>query len=275
MTDHLHLAVAQIHAIAGRPADNLARIERQATAAAIQGCDAILFAETTAHGYVFSPENLAEAEVAGRGPVTSAVIGLAMRLRLALLVGFIERAEDRRYNSHFCARPDGSWQVARKTALTPLERNAGLTCGDGQFRAFVLNGVPTAVVICADGAHPDLRSRLDAQGVRCCFCPTAGGDSLFGQRHRPIRAATLADPVVRAEYERLRAPVHVATATMDLGSLGRAFASANAMGDAGDGVHHLGHGLIVDGHGVVCAQIPGTPVIEHKTDRMTHALVRL
>lgn len=52
---------------------------------------------------------------------------------------------------------------------------------------------------------------------------------------------------------------------------GIGFASANALGPVGRETCHMGHCMIVDNQGVMRAQIPGTPILEHQQDRMVHA----
>ena len=45
------------------------------------------------------------------------------------------------------------------------------------------------------------------------------------------------------------------------------------IGPVGERTCHVGHCMIVDNRGVMHAQIPGTPVLEHQQDRMTHAKI--
>lgn len=37
---------------------------------------------------------------------------------------------------------------------------------------------------------------------------------------------------------------------------------------------HMGHCMIVDNRGVMRTQLPGTPVLEHQQDLMTHAVLQ-
>ena len=271
---HLHLAVAQVHARAGAVAANLARVERQVQSAALNGCDLILLAETVLHAYVFTPANLALAEVAGAGPATCGVIALAVRHRITIAAGFLERSATCIHNSHLVAFPDGTFAVCRKTELTETERKAGLVAGDGSFAPVVIGGIPCAVIICADGGHAGLAAKLRANGVRYRLCPTAGGDLIDGVKEAPMAPADLATPAGRQRYERLRGKVfdaaHLQTLPADHVC---GFASANALGDDGNGTHHMGHCMITGNDGVLLAQIPGNPVSAYKFDQMVHAVV--
>jgi predicted amidohydrolase len=271
---HLHLAVAQVHARACAAASNLARVERQVQAAALNGCDLILLAETVLHAYVFTPANLALAETAGTGPATSGAIALAVRHRIVVAAGFLERTAAGIHNSHLIAYPDGTFTVRRKTELTETERMAGLVAGDGSFAPVVINGIPCAVIICADGGHAGLAAKLRAHGVRYRLCPTAGGDLIDGVKEAPMTPEELSTPTGRQRYERLRGKVFDASHIQNLpADHVCGFASANALGDDGNGTHHMGHCMITGNDGVLLAQIPGNPVSAYKFDQMVHAVV--
>lgn len=270
----VHIAVAQVRARAGALAANLARVERQVQAAALNGCDLALFAETVLHAYVFTPANLVLAEPAGAGTATSGVIALAMRHRIAIAAGFLERTAAGIHNSHLVAFPDGTWTVRRKTELTAVERAAGLVAGDGSFAPVVIQGVPCAVIICADGGHAGLAAKLRANGVRYRLCPTAGGDIIDGVKEAPMAPEELSTPAGRQRYERLRSKVFDASHIQHLpADHVCGFASANALGDDGAGTHHMGHCMITGNDGVLLAQIPGNPVSAYQFDQMAHAIV--
>jgi predicted amidohydrolase len=270
----LHVAVAQVHSTAGGVVANLGRVERQSHAAALNGCDVVLFAETALHAYVFTPANLALAETAGVGPATGGVIALAVRHRIAIAAGFLERTAAGIHNSHLIAFPDGTFAVRRKTELTETERKAGLVPGDGSFAPVAINRIPCAMIICADGGHAGLAAKLRANGVRYRLCPTAGGDNIDGVKEAPMSPEELTTPSGRQRYERLRGKVFDASHIQALpADHVCGFASANALGDDGNGTHHFGHCMITGNDGVLLAQIPGNPVSAFKFDQMAHAVV--
>lgn len=271
MQRQLHVAVAQIHS-GGMINQNLVRIERQVRAAAAVGADLILFSECALQGYGYESDLSAAVVAAQAVSVDSApcrrISALAQSLGLVVMVGFFEADGSAFYNSCLVAWPDGRLETERKHALTPPELAAGLTSGVRARRSFVINGVKCAVVICADGGIDGLYPMLRDEGFDYRLCPTAGGGALADMLHE----SDLDGPAGRAKYEEQRARVFNTEAIHDLTeNHGLGFASANALGPVGARTCHMGHCMIVDSRGVMRAQIPGTPVLEHQQDRMTHA----
>lgn len=272
-TKRLHIAVAQIHS-GGLIEQNLVRIERQARAAAVVDADLILFSECALQGYGYDSDFSAATVAAQAVSLDSApcrrLAELAQTLDLVVMVGFFEVDEGQFHNSCLVAWPDGRREVERKYNLTPTELAAGLTPGARERKPFVVNGVKCAIVICSDadidGLYPMLRERdFDYR-----LCPTAGGGALADMLHE----SDLDTPEGRAVYRRERARVFNPDAILDLSeNHGLGFASANALGPVGKRTCHMGHCMIVDNRGVLRAQIPGTPVLEHQQDAMAHAVV--
>lgn len=271
MRKQLHIAVAQVHS-GGTIDENLARIECQARAAAVVGADLILFSECALQGYGYESDLSAAVVAAQAVSLDSApcrrIGDLAQEFRLVIMVGFFEADAGAFYNACLVAWPDGRLEVERKHALTPTELAAGLTPGKLARKPFVINRVKCAVVICADGGIDGLHRMLRKEGFEYRLCPTAGGGALADMLHE----SDLDSPEGRATYEQQRARVFNARAILDLTeNHGLGFASANALGPVGERTCHVGHCMIVDNRGVMHAQIPGTPVLEHMQDRMTHA----
>ena len=267
----LHVAVAQIHAVAGDPRRNLGRMLRQIHSAASVGVEVLLFAETCMHAYDMSPENLALAEPLG-GPLTAQLAAWAQEYRLAILAGFLERDGDCIYNSHAVAQADGTLGVQRKHAITPPEIAAGISAGPRARTIFTFNGVRTAVIICADGGIEGLSADLSAQEVDYRFCPTAGGGIINDKPIPYFHEAELTDPEKHALYTQYRGYVFLPQAILSAEDCPvSGFASANAMGFDGRNITHMGHCLIVDNHRILRAQLPGTLILEHLQDAMVHA----
>ena len=276
MNRTLHIAVAQVHS-GGSIDENLIRIERQIRAAATVGADVVLFSECALQGYGYDSD-LTAAIVAAQAVAQDSApcqrLGeLAHALGLVVMVGFFEATADGRfYNSCLVAWPDGRLEVERKHALTPTELAAGITPGKRERTPFIINGVKCAIVICADDGIDGLYPMLREEGFDYRLCPTAGGGALADMLHE----VELDIPETRAAYERERARVFNPAAILDLSNNhGLGFASANAMGPVGTRTCHMGHCMIVDSRGVMRAQLPGTPVLEHQQDQMTHALVTI
>ena len=271
MRKQLHIAVAQVHS-GGAIDENLARIESQVRAAAVVGADVILFGECALQGYGYESDLSAAIVTAQALSLDSApcsrIGDLAQSLGLVVMVGLFEADAGAFYNSCLVASPDERLEVERKHALTPSELAAGLTPGERARKPFVINGVKCAIVICSDGGIDGLYPMLREEGFEYRFCPTAGGGALADMLHE----SDLATPAGRATYEEQRARVFNTRPILDLTeNHGLGFASANALGPVGERTCHMGHCMIVDNRGVMRAQIPGTPVLEHMQDRMTHA----
>lgn len=270
----LHIAVAQVHAGGGID-ENLRRIERQARAASAVGAELILFSECALQGYGYESDFSAATAAAQAVTLDSAPCrrlgALARSQGLVVMVGCFEAAGDRAYNSCLVAWPDGRLEVERKHVLTPAEQAAGLTPGVRARKPFVINGVKCAIIICADGGIDGLYPMLREQGFDYRLCPTAGGGALADMLHeRELDSAE-----GRAIYERERTRVCITNPILDLSEHhGLGFASANAMGPVGRRTCHMGHCMIVDNRGVMRCQLPGTPVLEHQQDLMTHAVLQ-
>jgi predicted amidohydrolase len=267
----LHIAVSQINAVAFNPQENLKRIHRQVKSASAVDVDLILFGETVIHAYNFSPENLALAETIG-GPLTSQISAWAVEYNITILAGFIEKDGDKLYNSHLVTRPDGSMAVERKHKITDCEITGGLSSGKAERTVFEFNGVKCAIIICADGGIEDLYTALAKQGVEYRLCPTAGGNIINGKPIPYIHEDELDSEEKQALAAEYRQKVCVNDAIMSEDPIPfTGFASANAMGDDGTGIRHMGHCMIVDNYRVLRAQIPGSLIIEHQEDMMVHA----
>ncbi len=265
----LHIAVAQVHS-GGPIADTLRRIDRQTAAAATVGAELILFAEGVLQGYDYdmTADLVASLAETADGPHANQVAAIARQHGLTVLAGFLERDGEQFFNSVLIAYPDGRRAVARKHALTAGEINAQLTPGPRQRTVVEINGVRSAVIICADGGIGGLHDDLRANQVDYRLCPTGGGGKLADM----LSEADLDNEAGRQKYADNRPRVFNTQPILDLSdNRGLGFASANALGPVGRQTCHQGHCMIVDNRGVMRAQIPGTIVLEHMQDQMVHA----
>jgi predicted amidohydrolase len=267
----LHVAAAQIHS-GGAVSDTLERIERQMAAASVVGAEIVLFAEGALQGYDYdmTVESARAAAEPLDGRNCRRLARMAVKHRLAALVGFLEKDGDRIYNSVLVAVPGQPCWTGRKHVLTPGEKAAGLTAGPRQRPVVEIDGVRCALIICADGGIDGLHEDLKAQRVDYRFCPTGGGGKMADMLHE----ADLATPEGRAKYAENRPRVFKTEAILDEKECPyTGFTSANALGPAGKQTCHQGHCMIVDNQRVMRAQIPGTIVLEHMQDQMIHALL--
>jgi len=270
-TRTLHMAVAQIHS-GGPIPQTVLRAGRQIEAAAAVGAELILFSECALHGYDYdmSSESVRSIAEPLAGPNCSLIQELAQRHRITVLMGFLESDAGAVHNSMLISSPDGTCRAARKHVLTPTELAAGLTPGPRQRDIVEINGVRSAVIICADGGIDGLHEDLRIQGVDYRLCPTGGGGNISDMLH----AADLESAEGRSLYSGNRPRVFKTEAILDETECPfTGFASANALGPVGRQTCHQGHCMIVDNQRVLRAQIPGTIVLEHMQDQMAHALL--
>lgn len=265
----LHVAAAQIHS--GGPIDEIMeRMKRQIVAASASGAELILFAEGSLHGYDY---DMTEASVdavaeAVDGPGCRRVAALAREYKITVLAGFFEREGSRIYNAMLVAPPRGACWTARKNMLAGGELTARLAVGPAERPIVEINGVRSAIVICADCAIEGLHEDLRARGVDYRLCPTGGGGKIGDYLHE----ADLLTPAGRKAYEVNRPRVFKSEAILDEKECPyTGFTAANALGPVGKRTCHQGHCMIVDNQRVMRAQIPGTIVLEHQQDQMIHA----
>jgi predicted amidohydrolase len=265
----LHVAAAQIHS--GGPIEaTLERIKRQIEGASAMGAEVILFAEGALHGYDYdmTEASVREAAEAVDGPHCRRIAALAKQFKITVLAGFYERDGDRIYNAMLVAPPNGACWAARKHNLTKGELTAKLTAGAKERPVLEINGVRSAIIICADSGIDGLHEDLRARGVDYRLCPAGGGGKIGDYLHE----ADLRTPKGRAAYEANRPRVFKPEAVLDEKECPyTGFTAVNALGPVGRQTCHQGHCMIVDNDRVMRAQIQGTIVLEHQQDQMIQA----
>ena len=215
----------------------------------------LLFSEDLLHGCTIVREAVAQALPAD-APECRQVGALARRHGLALLVGFIERDGDLRYNSQLIAGADGSLAVQRKYALNGKELANGLARGSAERVPFTVKGRRCHIAICADWGAKAVHEDLDRQRCEVVFLPTAGG----GTREQMLHAASLAaEEGIAAYAERMR---RVAFPFEMIGYClrnRRAVVACNSVGDNGFDMCQEGHCVIMAPTGELLGLIPGAP----------------
>jgi len=160
----LTLACAQF---AASPADlpaNLAAIDRLAREAAGRGASLVVFPELCLSGYL-PPGEVERHAVAVDGSEMSRVAETARAARLAIAVGFAERASDgRRFSSIAVMGPDGAVvAVRRKAHLFGQESRWAAPAESAE--AFDACGVRCGAWVCYDTRFPELARRLAVDGA--------------------------------------------------------------------------------------------------------------
>jgi predicted amidohydrolase len=268
----LHVAAAQVHS-GGTVEQNLSRHYTQARAAAIVGAKLILFAEGSVHGYDYdmTRESIAALAQPMDGPDAQQLSAMAAELGIVIVAGFYEAQGPAVYNSMLIAWPEGRRQVARKHMLTTAEKNAGISPGLQERTIITVDGVNCGIVICADAAIRGIYQNLHDRSCDLRLCPTGGGGSI----HDTLSQDDLRTSQGQQKYIASRQRVFRPEAILPENDrpYGMGFVSANALGPMGRNTFHQGHCMIVDGLGVMRAQIPGTIVREHAQDQMIHSVL--
>ncbi len=282
----LTIAIGSTYSLPGDVAGNLAQIAHFASLAHAEGADVLLTPEMSASGYGGYPEVLATAEVAGHGPIYTALAEMARREELVILAGFVELDGEHRYLAHYAVWPDGHFSVQRKHRVTPreapLEPSVELYFDDTEeighvpegaerFTVLEIGEARAAVVICADLGVRGLDDILARLGVDLMLLPTAAG----GTREDVATPHDVAGPGLDAYIERASGHLFPASAVRSSVHNNRAFAAVNMTGFDGREFYHGGSGSIVDPSGSVEAIIPGSPILGRQHPRLVVGTVEL
>lgn len=160
-----------IQACAGSDAyENLNTIRQFAAEGKAAGCAAICFPESFLTGYF--PDQAAELALERNHPLLSQLSSLASSLEMDLLVGFMEKAEDRNYLTHGIWRRDGICHFYRKTHLGKREQ-IFFSSGD-TLDVFSLScGLQVGIQLCVETHFPEITQTYSLSGADIIFAPHA------------------------------------------------------------------------------------------------------
>jgi len=265
----LHVACGQLVMQPGDIGHQLEQVNSLSAEASKAGARLILFAEGALHGYCLKPEIVAAA-LSPNDPAVQQLRQISRRHGLVIAVGAFEKANQKRYISHFVVWPDGRVRVQRKHSLTPAEIHAGFTPGPIARTLFDVNGIRCAIAICADTGIEGLWDHLKQKGCQLCLIPTAGGANREDMR----RPEDLDDPTLRTRYLKAMEKVcFLGEALLRCRDLGIAMMATNLAGDDGIAKYHPGHSSIVDSRGCLVALHPGEYVADFLRPVMIHGEV--
>lgn len=157
----------------GRPERNLAMIADGATQARKAGAALALYPECAVTGYCFdsAAEALPFAETIP-GPTTATLEEMAQRLNLHLIVGMLERADDKIYNAAVLIGPTGLLGAYRKVHLPFLGVDRFTAHGRTGFRVYDTTLARIGVNICYDGSFPESARVMMLAGADLIALPT-------------------------------------------------------------------------------------------------------
>ncbi|MBD8005789.1 carbon-nitrogen hydrolase family protein [Bacillus norwichensis] len=132
----------------------------------------ILFPEAAVSGYIFSEEHVRNKAESADGPSFRFVSGLAKKFELYIGYGFIEKKDDKLFNSMNFISPEGDLLATyQKMHLTPLEKHL-FSAGNKLVTVRTELG-NFGFMICWDMAFPELARLLEQQGADIILAPSA------------------------------------------------------------------------------------------------------
>ncbi len=160
---------------------NLEKVLEQFTAAARAGAKIVIFPECALTGYCFkSLEEAAPVAEPVPGPSTEKLAQAAKQLDSTAVVGLLERASSRLFNSAAIVGPKGILGTHRKVHRVELGIDKYDEVGDKPFPVFDTGHGKIGVNICYDCSFPESGRVLKLKGAQLLAIPTnwpLGSDS--------------------------------------------------------------------------------------------------
>ncbi|HYW69852.1 MAG TPA: carbon-nitrogen hydrolase family protein [Pyrinomonadaceae bacterium] len=162
----INIACAQIDCALGDPQTNLSKIVSSLREAAERDARIVMFPECALTGYAF--DSLSEAVPVAEpidGPSSEAIAAACRETGTYAVVGFIEREQEKFYNTAMLVGPDGVVGGYRKVHLPFIGIDRYLTPGDREFQVFDLPFGKVGVNICYDISFPESARVLKLKGA--------------------------------------------------------------------------------------------------------------
>jgi predicted amidohydrolase len=169
---------------------NLESILAHLESAARAGSKLVVFPECALTGYCFTSREEARPIIEEvPGPSTEKILSATRRLDCTVVVGLLERAGDRIFNSAAVVTPQGIQGTYRKLHLPCVGFDWHATPGDIPFPVFAVPHAKIGISICYDCSFPESGRVLKLKGAQILIIPTnwpLGSDSW--QHTPPVRA---------------------------------------------------------------------------------------
>jgi 5-aminopentanamidase len=214
------VAAVQMDCQLGQLSANLSAVRFRLRQAAEQGAKLIVFPECILTGYGFSSraEALHSAEPIP-GPASNSLVEECKALGVWAVVGMLELAGEKLFNTALLIGPDGTVRTYRKIHLPCVGADRFTDPGDRPFEVHDLGGLKVGIGICFDGSFPESARMLTLLGADLLLLPTNWAD-------KALKMATLVARVRAFEN-------HVYNM------------SVNRVGTE-SGYHYIGHSTICD-----------------------------
>ncbi|GCE29698.1 hypothetical protein KDA_51820 [Dictyobacter alpinus] len=166
----LRIALGQMSIVMGNKQENIQTMVRMIVAASEQRCDLIVLPECSLTGWLAEAARC-EAEPIP-GPFTEYLSALAMRYRLAIVVGMEEQEGETIYNTALFIDRHGHI-VAKHRKINELDIGLQLYSRGNSLQVVDFEGRKVALDICADSWTPHLTESLSLMGAQIIFSPCA------------------------------------------------------------------------------------------------------
>ena len=148
----------------------LEHIAKFASMARKINCSALCFPECVLTGY--DPDRASQKAISVRHPSLGKLASMAIQTRVDLLVGFMEKSEDRYFLTHGVFRADGAREFYRKTHLGQKEKQ--IFSPGNELKVFPLScGLRAGLQLCVETHFPEISQTLSLRGAEVLFAPHA------------------------------------------------------------------------------------------------------
>lgn len=182
MKSDLRIAAVVCRCPVGQVARNLDRTRHWALRAKQSGATLICFPEMNLTGYS-NREQIKEHAIGIEGLEVDALRRLAVDEEICLLVGFAEKARDKKvYASHMVIAPNGQTGVYRKLHLAPPEMEHFIP-GES-LPVFNRSGLRFGIQLCYDAHFPEIATRMAEAEADVIFIPHASPRGVAQDKHQ-------------------------------------------------------------------------------------------
>ncbi len=187
----MRIAAIQTRALAGDQEANRARIEEAARAAAAAGASLLIAPELALPGYGAGDDMRMLAQTPS-GDLVARLALVANELKIAIIAGFAEMAEEQIHNSAVFVDGQNPPIVYRKTHLYGDYERGLFAAGHPSASIIEYGGLRIGILICYDVEFPENVRRLALAGAHLIAVPTAlpatDHAELIARKMIPVRA---------------------------------------------------------------------------------------
>jgi predicted amidohydrolase len=155
--------------------ENTKRLRNRLKTAISGGARLVVFPECALSGYCHESRDEAfegSIDLSSDHPSISAIVEDCRAANVYVIVGLLERAGSKIYNTAICLGPNGIVSRYRKLHLPFLGVDRYVDPGDLPLEVFEVDGLRVGMHICYDGGFPELARSMTIQGADLITLPT-------------------------------------------------------------------------------------------------------